>query len=208
MPVKILKTFFSLRPFASQKLTQSKSLPKSRRFEKRMAGRKSIPINTHRLKGTYRKDRHGAASRVEAAHGVPECPGWLSDRAKAAWAHFAPLLDERRVLTVADGSALTVLCQVFAEWQQLSEDLETEGLTYEAVTASGAMMRRPNPKVPMRADANRRLNASLAEFGLSPGTRVKIAPVPGVSETDMNVFQRIAVEGHRIRMADEQRRNH
>lgn len=139
-----------------------------------MAGRKAIPIEQHKLSGTFRKARHGATGGPPVIHGAPPCPEWLSASAKAAWAGIVPALAKRGVLTEADSSALQVLCTTFAEWRQLSEDLTAEGLVYECETEAGAIMRRPNPKAAMRSDAQRRLATMLAEFGLTAAARGKV----------------------------------
>ena len=142
-----------------------------------MPGRKSKPIGLHVLQGTIRKDRHGAAQALEAVGGIPTCPDWVSSEVKAIWAEVEPMLEKRKTLTAADGPALTILCSTFVEWKQLAQAIEAEGRTYTCVTEAGAVMRRPNPTVALYSDAQRRLNTSLAEFGLSPGSRLKVAAV-------------------------------
>jgi len=151
-----------------------------------------VPIAIHQVQGTVRKGRHKAALAASGAmrnQPVGSCPVWLGDAARAAWGRLVPLLDKRRILTAADEPALSVLCENFAEWQQLTEELRTEGSTYECRTEAGAVMRRANPKMLMRGDAQRRLNVSLAEFGLSPSSRGKIASLPDQPTT--NKFSRI-----------------
>lgn len=139
---------------------------------------KRTPIEIHKLRGTYRKTRHGASSGAVSDYGAPECPAWLTDDAKAVWHEFAPMLQSRGVLTQPDSMALQVLCTTFAEWRQLCQDIAGEGVTYECRTEAGALMRRPNPKMAMRSDAQRRLTAVLAEFGLSPAARSKAGTAP------------------------------
>lgn len=142
-----------------------------------MPGRKPVPIAVHKLKGSYQKVRHEAASRLEAGFGAPCRPEGLSDAADLAWDALAPLLVERRILTAADGWALQVLCETYAEWQELSHDVRAEGRVYELKTESGAIMRRPNPKCAMLSDCQRRLNAAFTGFGIEPSSRTKVAPL-------------------------------
>jgi P27 family predicted phage terminase small subunit len=139
--------------------------------------KKRTPIEIHKARGTYRPARHTPPVTASSDSGVPECPAWLGDDAKAVWADLAPRLDARRILTQADSYGLQVLCTTFAEWRQLCQDLVAEGSTYECRTEAGAVMRRPNPKMAMRADCQRRLVALLGEFGMSPAARSKAATV-------------------------------
>ena len=112
---------------------------------------------------------------------MPECPPWLADDARQAWNDVVPQLAARRVLTLADGPALELLASTLAEWRALSNDLQAHGLTYTTTTETGATMQRPRPQVAMRSDAQRRLNVSLAAFGLDPSSRGKISQVPDAS---------------------------
>jgi P27 family predicted phage terminase small subunit len=150
-----------------------------------MAGRKAIPISNHRLAGTFRKDRHAASEKAQKIdQGIPECPSWLSDRAKSAWVEVAPLLHARRVLTKSDGVALQLLCESYADWKRLRMEVSDEGETYRTHTPAGDEMIRPNPKVTLRDNAERYLRSSLVDFGLNPAARSKISAVDGMEEKD------------------------
>ncbi len=143
-------------------------------------GRKPTPVSEHILKGTFRKDRHAKAGRAERTGiAIPECPSWITGAAKEAWESIGELLDARRVLTVADGVALALLCQNYADFVRLRLEVIEEGEVYETETASGDKMLRPNPKVAFRDNTEKRLRASLVDFGLNPSARSKIdLPTP------------------------------
>ena len=47
-----------------------------------MAGRKPLPIEMHRLTGTYRKSRHGAAKGVFADGTVPDLSAMVCQKAR------------------------------------------------------------------------------------------------------------------------------
>jgi P27 family predicted phage terminase small subunit len=154
-----------------------------------MAGRKAIPVDVHKMKGSYQKSRHAPMSAIDPSPGVGEPPLTLSGPATAAWELFAALLSKRKAVTAGDSAALEVLASTFVEWQELSADIQREGRVYECITSTGAVMRRPNPKVAMLSDAQRRLNTMLSEFGMSPASRGK---VPALTDsTPVNKFAQL-----------------
>lgn len=152
-----------------------------------MQGRKGIPSAIHEVQGTLRKHRHDSVAVTDLA--VPECPATLSAGAVTAWGLFLPLLAARKVLTLGDFASAEMLCEAYAEWRELANEVVTEGRTYECTTEAGQVMIRPNPKVAMLSDARRHLNSMLAEFGLSPASRNK---VQGSGEsTPVNKFAKL-----------------
>jgi P27 family predicted phage terminase small subunit len=74
------------------------------------------------------------------------------------------------VLTVSDGPALTALACVWAEWRQARAVLDLEEPFFE--TAGGL---RKHPATAIAADAWRRASSMLAEFGLTPSSRSRLA---------------------------------
>jgi P27 family predicted phage terminase small subunit len=138
------------------------------------------------LEGTFRKDRDNAEA-PEPASGVPDMPKGLSPRAKRYWPQLCGVLDELGVLTVADGYCLEVLCETFAEWKELckiiNDDLK-RAATYETVNQNGGVMHRPYPHYSMRADAARRFQSLMTEFGLTPAARSKVKAVSKADEFD------------------------
>ncbi len=100
---------------------------------------------------------------------APDCPAWLDPEAKAAWKRLVPILDRMRVLTVADGDQLAVLCQAIAEVEQTTIALK-EGLTFK--TEKGYVGQ--HPAVAIRHGAMRIIRAVGGEFGLSPAARVRL----------------------------------
>ena len=139
-----------------------------------MAGRKPLPIEMHRLTGTYRKSRHGATKGAFADGTVPICPQGVSEGARAAWEAVVPLLAARGVLGGSDGLGLQLLCESISDWRRLRAEVATEGETYVTVNAQGGKMYRPNPKVAIRDQAEKAMRASMADFGLNPSARAKL----------------------------------
>lgn len=140
-----------------------------------MRGRKPVPIEQHKARGTYRADRHKGIAAND--HGIPECPTWLSGRARDGWIEIAPMLDARGVLTQADAVSLQALCERYADWRELREEVRAEGRTYSTTNPAGDEMIRPNPKAAMLDEAERALKGWLIEFGLTPAARSKVAAI-------------------------------
>lgn len=111
--------------------------------------------------------------------GVPVCPDWLEDEAKAEWERTAPRLEEIGVLTEVDGMAFAGYCQAYARWREAEEFL----------TQHGSIIRTPNgylQQVPQVSIAQTNLKIMLkfcAEFGLTPSSRSRISANSAIDET-------------------------
>jgi P27 family predicted phage terminase small subunit len=135
-----------------------------------MKGRKPTPASLRAITG------RGKPAPALCATGQPSPPAFLSERGAQFWPGLADMLAVRGVLTEADGLALAMLCEALGDWQAARDAIEAAGgETYEAQTESGAIMFRAHPAVAMRNDAWRRLQAGMAEFGLTPASREKVA---------------------------------
>ena len=107
---------------------------------------------------------------------VPDAPAFLTKRARDAWGDLAEMLHGVGVLTNSDALALGMLCEAFSDWQEASDAVQAEGATYRQETETGKEMIRAHPAVAQRADAWRRLQSSLGDFGLTPSAREAIMP--------------------------------
>ena len=67
----------------------------------------------------------------------PKVPAHLSPKAKTAFKNVCTLLEGMGVLTIADGLALEMMCDAYAEWRDLRKVIETNGATYETTGTSG-----------------------------------------------------------------------
>ena len=73
------------------------------------------PTAVLRLRGTYRKHRSRREPTPDST--APECPDWLDDQAKEAWAQVLPQLERMGVMTGIDGNALARYCQFWSRWK-------------------------------------------------------------------------------------------
>lgn len=106
--------------------------------------------------------------------GIPKCPPHLSERARGLWKKIGPHLDKMGVLTIADGTALELMCEAYAEYWECREVIIAGGATFTSETLAGGLMERARPQVAMQADAWRRVLSMLAQFGLTPASRSKV----------------------------------
>lgn len=133
---------------------------------------------------------------------IPVAPGHMSARAQEAYGRVSVFLDGMGVLTEADGMALESMCEAYADLiearQQLRKSIEVEirsedgsnsypcevakadCLTYVTVGKSGPMA-RSRPETALVADADNRLRAWMARFGMTPADRSRVS---SAGETD------------------------
>ena len=141
------------------------------------AGRPPKPTPLKALQGTLRPDRANP-NEPTLPVATPAPPSWLAARGRRLWRELAPVLEDMRVVTAADRQALALLCDALGEYADARAVITKQGVTYEAMTASGAVMVRPRPEVTIAADAWRRASAMLQQFGLTPSARGKVTARP------------------------------
>jgi P27 family predicted phage terminase small subunit len=103
---------------------------------------------------------------------IPPAPKHLSQKARKTWDRVSVILNDMGVLTIADGIALEMLCEAYADYLLARDELEAFGSNfYETVNAQGGVMHRAHPAVAVMQDADRRIRAWLSEFGITPSAR-------------------------------------
>jgi P27 family predicted phage terminase small subunit len=99
----------------------------------------------------------------------PECPAWLTERAREEWRRIAPELVKLKCLTRSDQAALALYCQAIADVEELREVLGKEGWTL--TTPQGV---KKHPAASAYNEACTRVRAFSLEFGLTPSARTRI----------------------------------
>jgi P27 family predicted phage terminase small subunit len=132
-----------------------------------------LPTTTKALRGTLRPDRVNHRE-PKPPLGIPRARRQLSKAARREYRLLVAVLAPMRVLTIADGQALELTACALAEYHQAAAVIAEHGVSYEAKTAAGAIMRRARPEQAIAADAWRRAHAGLASFGLTPAARPKV----------------------------------
>lgn len=110
--------------------------------------------------------------------GVPNPPKHLAGFSLECWNEYAPLLKQRGQISKESRISLTALCECYAEWRELGDDLRENGRFQKVTTGSGDEMERVRPALAAYQDADRRLRAWLIEFGLTDASRAKVSGTP------------------------------
>jgi P27 family predicted phage terminase small subunit len=127
-------------------------------------GRPRKPRAVKEAQGTYRPDRDLS---IEVAAGIPEPPSYMSAQALVHWDRMVQATQQARVLTVADGDALAMLCVAFEEWKTADIIVRDEG----EVCGSAKGGKYQHPAVGIRSNAWKKIVRMLREFGLTPSAR-------------------------------------
>jgi P27 family predicted phage terminase small subunit len=111
--------------------------------------------------------------------GRPKRPAWLAKDARRYWRQACETMERMGVLTVADQTAVGLLCNALAEYVEASREVEARGLLVEdrRYDKEGNIVGetvKANPAVAARADAWRRVNLMLQQFGMTASSRAKV----------------------------------
>jgi P27 family predicted phage terminase small subunit len=139
-----------------------------------MRGRKPNPTHLKLVKGNPGK-RPINESEPKPRRERPSAPAHVSDKARETWGYVTAMLDSMGVLTKADVVALEMLCEAYADYLSARAELKAFGKNYyETVNQTGGVMHRAHPAVAVMQDADRRIKAWLAEFGMTPSARSRV----------------------------------
>ena len=117
---------------------------------------------------------------------IPDCPEWLSGKAKKIWEKLAPMLENMGVLTEADEIALAAICSLYARYKDLEKVIDKKGYT-EKNSRSGV---KPVPEFAMSRDCLKLLKSFLSEFGLTPSSRSRINLPSPITDDPLEEFFR------------------
>jgi P27 family predicted phage terminase small subunit len=146
------------------------------------AGRPRKPTALKKLGGTAQPSRLNPLEPVPAvALGHP--PEWLSTTAKEYWQEIGGILLQMKLVSYGDTAAMTLLCDVLAQWVSVRVTIAKKGRVYQ-VLSEGGMLFKARPEVAMEADLWRRAQRMLVEFGLTPASRSKVSALGDAEEKD------------------------
>lgn len=128
-----------------------------------------------------KRDKHRNA-RVNPGEPLPsiECPKELKGLAREFWQRYVPKLAKRGWLTDLDEPSLTLMCQLWQEYQENTAIVRKEGRYYEV--KGGAMI--PHPAMKTAQQALNKCNDLLKLFGMHPSSRVRLGPAKEEPEKD------------------------
>jgi P27 family predicted phage terminase small subunit len=144
------------------------------------SGRKRQPFAVHKLKGSYRKDRHGVKV-PEPEVAMPTPPKQVKGLALAEWDRLVPLLAQLKSISLLDRAALAAYCIEYGLYMKAISQLQL-GRTLLGRTSKGTKSPHPLLRVANRALGNMLRIAS--EFGLTPSARAKLQIDASAGEKD------------------------
>lgn len=120
---------------------------------------------------------------------LPECPKSLGPEARNYWDQIGPQLVELGVLTALDGAALAMLCDLWGSYLVAQAKVDEFGAAGGLVVMAG---KTPimSPWLLTANSLRKQLREFLAEFGLTPSSRSRVAKssgqdlLPGRSDLD------------------------
>ncbi len=120
------------------------------------------------LKGTARKDRVNKNEPKPKADLITK-PDYLSPPAGKYWDRVYPDLFEAKIITNLDRDSLAMLCESYALWRIAKDEVSKHG------SVMGAWL--DHPYLMVMQISFQQLKTMLAEFGMTPSSRTKIAIV-------------------------------
>jgi P27 family predicted phage terminase small subunit len=166
-----------------------------------LKGRKPKPTHLRVVGGNAGK-RPLNGNEPQSKRERPSAPAHISDAAREVWGQAVMILDEMGVLTRADIYAVETLCEAIADHRAAGQtirecaaasraskdagetaDFSADGRYYRTINQAGGVMWRAHPALALRSDADRRIKAWCAEFGLTPSARTRIETTTPLEES-------------------------
>lgn len=121
------------------------------------------------------KDKKTAALAKKLASDHVAAPGHFTQREMEKFDLISGRLKEINVLSENFAEVHGICAQRLAQIEELSEQLEHDGMTYESLNASGGLMIKAHPAATLRNDAFRHAQSLLSEMGLTHTAISKLA---------------------------------
>jgi len=142
-----------------------------------MSGPIPKPTAILKLAGGWRSKLRKAEPKPAVT--APKIPLWLDVSAKETWMQMMPLLQRMRVVTEADGYALSVLCETWSRYLRATEMLKQFGDVYPVKNLDGTLkLFRRSPYSSMQMELALSVRKMLGEFGLTPSARGRMIALP------------------------------
>lgn len=132
---------------------------------------------THLTKAEIEK-RKEAESKFKPATDKIVCPSWLDGKGKVEWARIVKDLIAVDLMTNIDVTSLALYCDAYSKYRQASEAVRLEGTVIEFTNATGATNKVAHPGVSVMQKMAQQIRSFGAEFGLSPGARLRLVVPP------------------------------
>ena len=147
-------------------------------------GRKPKPTTLKILAGN---PGHRALNVHEPAapEGIPECPDFLGDEARAEWDRICQVLLDMGMLTRADRTALSAYCVNYGRWVDAEKQVQKFGTIVKSPEKNFPMK---SPHLCIAESAQEQMRKLLVEFGLTPSSRSRIRVGPNLQASPLDQF--------------------
>lgn len=135
-----------------------------------MKGRPVINKELKKLAGTLRKDRDRKNIEFEKIKEIPKPEPWLDSRAKKLFRHYAKLLTEKGLLTIANQPLVNIMAQELSTYEEATRHLKKEGKIIS--TPSG--YKQQSPWISIRNQSFKNFREIAALFGIDPISTQKV----------------------------------
>lgn len=133
-----------------------------------------------------RRGRKRQEEEVQFAVKTPPRPDWLADDAAELWDEIYPILEDAGVLTVADRTALGMLCDQIAIYIRARKIVDKEGLVITGQKGNKVK----NPAEVQMQKAWSHVMKGLAVFGMSPADRANVKAKKAEAENPILALMR------------------
>jgi P27 family predicted phage terminase small subunit len=120
-----------------------------------------------------------------APEGVPECPGFLNEEARAEWFRCATILNDMGLLSPAYRSALAAYCVVYSRWVHAEEQVLKYGTIIKSPDKGFPLI---SPYLIVANQSLEQMRKFMVEFGLTPSSRSRIRVPEGSQADELDEF--------------------
>lgn len=148
-----------------------------------MVGRLKEPIDSVVKKGKSHLTKEQIEERREAEGAIKfgtdniARPTWLDAVAKKMWVVLVEELTALDLMTNADVYALSIACDAYSNYVKAARAVRKDGQKVEHVNAGKEKNTVQNPSIFIAQKYHLIFKSYLAEFGLSPASRARLATV-------------------------------
>lgn len=139
--------------------------------------------STEELKrsGSYNATLHKNRVKLKEVDGVPPSP-FEDEYRTQRWVHYCELMQETHHLTQRHLDGIELMCNLDADWIEVSENIKRTGITF--TTETGQI--KANPAVSIKLNIQSQMMRMYEQFGMTPRSsmNMKALPEPDVKDTD------------------------
>ena len=143
------------------------------------SGPKKKPTALKVLQGTARHEDNNR-NEVKPKPVIPVYSDAITQKAKHKYNKVAERLEKLGIISELDGDQLSIYCQCWIEWENLTEMIREDGMFVSGQNGSKVK----NPMLQVRRDICSELRGLAAQFGFTPSSRTGITPMPVPDDED------------------------